>query len=161
MVLDWMYKNPRLCRHTNIAEITDNILSSGYQSTQSAISQSLRKMMDHNIINRFGGVRKADFSINLLHESIPQYILEQTPEGVNGHRIKLISGLKDNQSLDADGCIVTHNNEILQPETEPEEQEEPAEKVPVDQAVEITAPVKVTKDGINLNFTINLNIKLN
>ena len=100
MILEFMQSHPKLCRNTNIrnmakAMLLDKDLNIG---TQMAIETTTRKMVESQMINRFGGKRRANFFINYLHKDIPPYILENMPDEMRITRSVLEEGLKENHA---------------------------------------------------------------
>ena len=160
-ILEWMQNNPSRCRNTNATVLARSMQSEGISKFDS-LRQLIQKMVNNQMINRYGNKRRANFFINYMHKDIPPYILENAPSEEKEAREKLEKGLKKNQYVDEVGCVVTKPEKKEEPKPEVEEDEEFPE---LDEIIEHIATVPVAirqrKESGSTSISITLNINLN
>jgi len=171
-ILTWIQDNEKFTKHTNMTLMANCIAKSTDVEFYNA-KMLINRMIQTQMINRFGGRKRANFYINYYHKDIPGYILEKAPDDIKSRLAEIREGLKENQHLSAEGCIVTEapkkenedENTITAEENLPELTEEPNEemsKVSSDASEENTTSVPVeireTKDGLSISITLNINI---
>ena len=165
-ILDWMQKNPRALNNTNAKQLANTMRLEGYKTK--SIQLYIQRMVNNQMLQKYGGKKRATYRINYLHKDIPPEVLESAPLEERLSVKRQIGGMKQGQYLDDDGCIVTppsSKDEGTAPEEQKsqEDQDTPveAESDKSTDSFEANVPVKVTTDGKNLNITININLKLN
>ena len=173
-ILVWMQEHPNLCKNTNAAAMAKTMNSAGVGRFDS-LRQVVQRMVNNQILYRYGNKKRSNFHINYMHKDIPPYVLENAPESDRKFREIAEGGLKDGQYIDDVGCVVTKNKKAHEPKEEvtkkpeqkPEgEKEEKSEERPeLDEIVEhfTAVPVMVRKDKSNgsMNISITLNLNLN
>ena len=173
-ILEWMQEHPSHCKNTNAAILAKSIALDGI-GTVNSIRQIIQRMVNNQMLSRFGNKRRSNFYINYLHKDIPPYVLENAPEDFGKAREELEAGLKENQHLDEYGCVVTEAPvKAKKPEEKPEEPKEEApeeeeeddeEDYPeLDSIIQkLNVPVLVRKEekggGTNISITLNLNLR--
>ncbi|MBP5421828.1 MAG: hypothetical protein J6Y78_05215 [Paludibacteraceae bacterium] len=173
-LLQWIQKNPRQCRDTNLANMARTFgMQSGIKTVTS--QAQLQKMVNVQMLNKIGSRRRASFFINYFHKDIPGYILDSAPEEEKKRIETLKKGLQPNQYVDEDGCLVTkpvHKLESKPSEvtiTKPAENNLPDLKVEKEEVISssdaseentTSVPIKVvdTERGLSISITLNLNI---
>ena len=178
-LLLWAQENPKQLRNTNVTQMARTFCMTHSIQLLTAKAQ-LQKMVNVQMLTKFGGKRRASFFINYFHKDIPGYILENAPEEDKRRIAMLKEGLSENQHIEADGVVVTENTRnsedkcsevtITNEETEQTNQvatvynEVPAEEEisSSDMSEEKTTsvPIKVvdTERGLSISITLNLNI---
>lgn len=161
-MLLWMQKNERHLKNTNIKGIVTAMSLSGdlegYKS--SYLAERINYMINHQMLYRYGGKRRATFRINYLHVNIPPDVLENAPKDVQLEVKRTIGGMKEGQYLDDVGCVVTPAAEKPKEETEAKPAKEES-TTPVETPQEILVPIEAKQDGKTLKLTINITLKLN
>ena len=163
-ILKWMQEHPNALNSTNSAQLARTMRISGV--TTGTARQVVQKMVNNQILERFGGKRRARYHINYLHKDIPADILASAPLEEQLRAKQTLGRLKPGQYLDDIGCIITPapQNTGAQTPLSPEEPTEEPKQVAEEEAdtptatKEIAVPVKVEQDGSSINITINLTI---
>lgn len=169
-----MQENPNLLRNTNATALAKAIeLSTDISFFNAHVT--LCKMVNSQMVNRFGTQKRANFYINYYHKDIPGYVLDEAPKEER-QRVEIIKkGVKKNQHIDEVGCVVTEapkeekKEEITitaNEETKQDNVEEPKEEtkeVSSDASEENTTsvPVEIKDTERGLSISINLNININ
>lgn len=156
-ILEWIQQHPNQMRNTNCRTLAKSMRISGYKDV--SIQQYIRRMIDNQMLTRFGGKRRANIRINYFHKDIPQDILDSAPKEEKDLVAKTLAGIKSNQYIDETGCVTTKS-------------EKPRDKalitpIKVDsntpiESQEIAVPMTITKskDGRSINIAVNLTINL-
>lgn len=159
-ILKWMQEHPNALNSTNSAQLARTMRISGV--TTGTARQVVQKMVNNQVLERFGGKRRARYHINYLHKDIPADILASAPLEEQLRVKQTLGRLKPGQYLDDIGCTITPAPQT--PEKAPEEPTEEPKQVAEEEAdtptatKEIAVPVKVEQDGSSINITINLTI---
>ena len=167
-LLLWLQEEPKRGRNTNITQMANHYcLSEGGNSL--SIKQAIQKMVNVQMLSRYGSKRRANFYINYLQKDIPGYILDNAPAEERERVKKLKESLQENQHISDEGCLVTQlslpessQEEPSNPELEESEPEEEQQKSSSDMSEENTTnvPIKIedTERGLSISITLNLNI---
>lgn len=163
-ILKWMQEHPNALNSTNSAQLARTMRISGV--TTGTARQVVQKMVNNQVLERFGGKRRARYHINYLHKDIPADILASAPLEEQLRVKQTLGRLKPGQYLDDIGCTITPapKNTGVQTPLSPEEPTEEPKQVAEEEAdtptatKEIAVPVKVEQDGSSINITINLTI---
>lgn len=143
-ILLWIQEHPRQCKNTNITKMAREMRSvTGSANTKKAI---IRRMVDNQIITRFGTKFNSRFLINYMHRDIPQEVLENAPEEEKEHIRKIKKGLKHNQTLSPEGCVIT------KPNKQPEQTKE------TNMQTQSQPQVQTKVDKNKLTITINIQL---
>lgn len=153
-ILKWIQDNPNFVRSTNIT-LLSNVIANNNGMKSNTVKINLQKMVNNQMLTRFGGKRHARFMINYYHKDMPGYILERAPQDIQDKVKAMKDNLQKDQHIDEVGCVVTEGNKEVK-EVEEEVKEEPKEE-----EQQVVVPVKVEKDGQAMNITITLNLNLN
>lgn len=145
-ILLWMQDNPKNCLSTNIKKMA--IQMRGIGGTQNSRATSMHQMINSQMINRFGTKHHSRFMINYLHKNIPKEVLENAPDEEKNRVREIKEGVKMNESISDEGCI------IKKPAKQPEEQTQQATQT----TVQPEAIARFTPNTNQLTITINLNI---
>lgn len=171
-ILIWLQNNESRCRNTNIAVIAKSIDMDPTTDIKLYTAKAmLQRMINNQMLQRYGGRKRSTFIINYYHKDIPGYILERAPAEVKERVERMNAELKPNQHIDTEGCVVTES-EKKEPEpiedtatqviSEPEQPNEETPNVSSDASEENTTsvPIKVvdTERGLSISITLNLNI---
>lgn len=178
-LLLWLQEEPKRGRNTNIAVMARTFaMHNGIQMyTAKAM---LQKMVNIQMLTRYGTKKRSNFFINYFHKDIPGYVLEKAPKEERERVEKLKLGLKENQHIDDVGCVVTEKvhetkekeekatiteNQTDQPSQLISEVDKPIEenqKFSSDASEEntTTVPIKIVdgERGMSISITLNLNI---
>jgi hypothetical protein len=155
-----MQEHPNALNSTNSTQLARTMRISGV--TTGTARQVVQKMVNNQVLERFGSKRRARYHINYLHKDIPADILASAPLEEQLRVKQTLGRLKPGQYLDDIGCTITPAP--LSPEKTPEEPTEEPKQVAEEEAdtptatKEIAVPVKVEQDGSSINITINLTI---
>lgn len=168
-ILLWLQEDPNRGRSTNITQMAKRFCMSAGGTTTSTATQMIQKMVNNQMLSRYGGKRRANFFINYFQKDIPSYVIESAPAEEQERVRKLKESLQENQHISDDGCLVTQlspeensKEETSNPELEESKKEEETEKSSSDMSEENTTnvPIKIedTERGLSISITLNLNI---
>ena len=177
-ILLWLQDNEPRCRNTNIAVLAKSIEMGAIGVNLYTAKSMLQKMINNQMLHRYGGRKRSNFFINYYHKDIPGYILERAPAEVKERVERMNAELKPNQHVSVEGCVITESEVAeeekedtpTQPELEVEEEttdsnpveEEETPNVSSDMSEENTtsAPITIreTERGLSISITLNLNI---
>lgn len=155
--LEWMQEHPNQCRNTNIS-VMSKAMANDIGGSVSNLRGRMQEMVNSQMITRFGNKKRSNFFINYLHKDIPPYVLEKAPQEDRDARKMLEAGIKEGQTVDDVGCVVTDMNKELKKEDDSEEYPE------LDEIIEhiSTEPVVVRQNkqtgSVNISITLNLNL---
>ena len=165
-VLLWLQEEPRRGRNTNITQLTKSFcMSQG--GTTTAVKQIIQKMVNVQMLSRYGNKRRSNFYINYLQKDIPGYVLDKAPAEERERVRKLKESLRENQHLTDDGCLVTQlspaknsQEETSNPELEESKEEEEESSSDASEENTTSVPIKIenTERGLSISITLNLNI---
>lgn len=161
-ILSWMQEHTRALDNTNAKVLANSMSIEGVKPK--SIQQYIQRMVNNQMLHKYGGKKRASYRINYLHKDIPPEVLESAPLAEKLSVKRQIGNMKSGQYLDDDGCIVTPMPDFTPEEQKSQEdQSTPAEAVEAKPAetIEANVPLTVSSDGKNLNITINLNLKIN
>lgn len=178
-LLLWLQEEPKRGRNTNITMMARTFCMNHGVQTLTAKAM-LQKMVNTQMLSRYGTKKRSNFFINYFHKDIPGYVLEKAPAEDRERVANLRQGLKGNQHIEDNGVVVTEApkkeekkeettitaNETTQSsnqvKSEPEQTEEETLKSSSDASEENTTsvPIKVvdTERGLSISITLNLNI---
>ena len=176
-MLIWMQDNESRCKNTNIAVLAKTIEMSGIGINVYTAKSMLQKMINNQMLHRYGGRKRSTFIINYYHKDIPGYILDRAPAEVKERVERMKAELAPNQHISVEGCVVTEQEKEepeptedtatqVKPELEPVViSNEPQEETPnvssdISEENTTSVPVKVmnTERGLSISITLNLNI---
>ena len=158
-ILRWMQEHQWALNSTNSAQLARTMRLSGV--TTGTARQVIQKMVNSQVLERFGNKRRARYHINYLHKDIPADIIASAPLEEQLRVKQTLGRLKPGQYLDDIGCTITPAPQTpLSPEEPTEEPKQVAEEEADTPTAtkEIAVPVKVEQDGSSINITINLTI---
>lgn len=135
-ILQWMQDNPALCKNTNASKLSRFIHIKGVKPE--TVHQEIHKMVNNQMLIRYGTKFSSRFIINYLHKDLPKEILDRAPNTEKDYVKRTNDYLKSNQTLTPEGCILT----------------KPTKKQTV------TPTVEATVDGKSLQLTITINLNL-
>lgn len=169
-ILMWLQDNEARTRNTNIAVIAKSIELSNIGVNLYTAKAMLQKMINNQMLHRYGGRKRSSFAINYFHKDIPGYILDRAPAEDRNRVERMKAELSSNQHISVEGCVVTEpekkepepkEDTTAQVKSEPEQKEE-TPNVSSDAPEENTTsvPIKVvdTERGLSISITLNLNI---
>lgn len=170
-ILIWLQDNESRTRNTNIAVLAKSIDMSGIGVNLYTAKAMLQKMINNQMLHRYGGRKRSSFIINYYHKDIPGYILDRAPAEVKERVERMKAELSPNQHISVEGCVVTEQEEkepepkestTAQVKSEPEQPIEETPNVSSDMSEENTTSVPVeiqdTERGLSISITLNLNI---
>lgn len=177
-VLLWLQDNEPRCRNTNIAVLAKSIELDEIGINLYTAKSMLQKMINNQMLHRYGGRKRSNFVINYYHKDIPGYILDRAPAEVRERVERMNTELKPNQHISVEGCVITEpelaeekeEDQPTQPELEVEKEttdsntvvEEETLKSSSDASEENTTSVPITvrdsERGLSISITLNLNI---
>lgn len=178
-ILIWIQDNEPRTRNTNIAVMAKTIEMADIGVNLFSAKSMLQKMINNQMLHRYGGRKRSTFMINYYHKDIPGYILDRAPAEIKERVKRMNDELKPNQHIDTEGCIVTESEKSepeqsedtttqpdLKVETKPTESkpvvEEETLKSSSDASEENTTSVPITisdtERGLSISITLNLNI---
>ena len=160
-MLKWMQAHDRALSNTNIKQMSNTMAVELSGHKASSLAERMNYMINHQMVYRFGGKRRANFRINYLHKDIPPDVIDSAPASVQADVKRALAGIQEGQYLDDVGCKVTpapKGPKEVNTEATPAKEES---DTPTETTDEIAVPVKVKRDGDTLNITININLKLN
>lgn len=143
-ILKWLQDHPNACKNTSTGTLA-RIMSHEF-STTSSLASTLGRMVKANAIQRVGSNKKADYTINYLHQWVLPEVRERASEADKKHIKEVMEKVSADTKLTDEGCLVTKNTTDIPPETEQS----------------IVVPVEVHTDTTNgsKNITITLNLNL-
>lgn len=172
-ILQFIQNNPNSARNTNVTLLAKT-MSLGGVGKETTLNQVINKMLNNQMLTRWGGKRHANFRINYFQPDIPGYILEGAPEEERKRVERMKAEMQPNQYISKDGCLVTPGPKKEEPKPtiiEPketnlpdlkEEKEEETLKSSSDASEENTTSVPVvirdTERGLSISITLNLTI---
>lgn len=179
-ILIWLQNNESRCKNTNIAVIAKSIDMDPKTDIKLYTAKAmLQRMINNQMLHRYGGRKRSTFIINYYHKDIPGYILDKAPAEIKERIERMNAELKPNQHISVEGCVVTKSEKEAQepeedttPEPELEVQEESTESKPVEEEETLksssdaseenttSAPITIreTERGLSISITLNLNI---
>lgn len=178
-MLIWLQDNESRCRNTNNAVIAKSMELSGIGVNFYNAKAMLKRMIDNQMLQRYGGKTRSTYIINYYHKDIPGYILDRAPAEIKERVERMKAELKKNQHISDEGCIVTEPEiEAQEPEVDTTTQPELKVEKPVDASKPstneenqkfssdapeentTTVPIKIVdgERGISISITLNLNI---
>ena len=178
-LLLWLQEEPKRGRNTNITVMAKTFsMQKGIQ--MHTAKAMLQKMVNIQMLTRYGNRRRSNFFINYFHKDIPGYVLENAPKEERERVERLKLGLKENQHIDEVGCVVTEavheTKEKEEKATITENQTDQSSQLisEVDKPIEenskfssdaseentTTVPIKIVdgERGMSISITLNLNI---
>lgn len=157
-ILSWMQEHPKQLRNTNAKRLAEAMTLDGYKTK--SIQLYIQRMVNNQMLHKYGGHKRATYCINYLHKDIPREVLKEAPLEERLAVKRQLGSMNQGQYLDDEGCIITPAPEA--PKND-KDQSTPAEEVEAKSAEtnEVKVPMTVKRDGNTLNISINLTIKLN
>lgn len=171
-ILKWMQDNPGRCRNTNVSLLGRCMASEVGVSVQTC-KQYIQKMVNVQMVSRFGTKRNSQFLINYLHKDTPATIIENAPAEAKALVERIKAGMKPGQYLDSVGCVVTpaQKKNIEKPTAKKVRHIKVVDKTPKKTNIPVKfssnaseentmVPVKVRQsaDGLSISITLNINI---
>lgn len=173
-ILQFIQNNPNSARNTNVTLLAKT-MSLGGVGKENTLNQVINKMLNNQMLTRWGGKRHANFRINYFQPDIPGYILEKAPEEERKRVERMKAEMTPNQYISKDGCIVTPGTKKVEeestiiepekpnlPELKEDKPEEETLKSSSDASEENTTSVPVvirdTERGLSISITLNLTI---
>lgn len=163
-ILRWIQSHQWLVNSTSCRGIAICAKIPGYKT--GTVQIAVQKMVNNQMLNRYGTKRKGRFRINYLHRDIPQDILDNAPIEEKAAVAKIKARLAENQHLDEVGCVITetpsetHGEAPRSDETAEDDIDtvsapivaQKASSEPTEQVIE------VTKNGQPITITLTINI---
>lgn len=152
-LIEYIITHPNRCKRTCATVICREIEQQDDAASLMNLQQSMTMLIKSGLVHvDSGGLHDNDYTLNYDHKLFPKDLLEKYAGVIRSIRAERESELEPGQYLDDEGAIVTPAKQVAK-EVEPIVEEEPVTQ-------EIAIPVKVEKDGKQLNITINVNLSL-
>lgn len=178
-ILRFIQDKPNFVRSTNVTLLTDMICEYSGKKTNT-VRMTINKMINNQMLLRYGGKKHARFMINYYQKDIPGYILERAPQDIQDKVKAMKDNLNKDQYIDNAGCVVTKGKKQADEEEDvkvekeedvkSEEEEDAKEVKVVDNKEEapqetnkqdVVVPVEIKDDSKGMNLTITLNLTIN
>lgn len=178
-MLIWLQDNESRCRNTNIAVLAKSMEMSGIGVKLYNAKAMLQRMINNQMLQRYGGRKRSSFIINYYHKDIPGYILDRAPAEIKERVERMKAELRPNQHISDEGCVVTEpekkepepiEDQPTQPKFEDEKPVDASKPSTNEESTKFssdapeenttTVPIKIVDDerGISISITLNLNI---